>query len=47
MLSCLTKIANEFNVAVFITNQVVSDPGASAMFVSGNYFQNILLNKRN
>ena len=35
MLSLLTKIANEFNIAVFITNQVVSDPGASAMFISG------------
>jgi meiotic recombination protein DMC1 len=35
MLSRLTKIACEFNVAVFFTNQVVSDPGASAMFVAG------------
>ena len=35
MLSLLTKIANEFNIAVFITNQVVSDPGATAMFISG------------
>lgn len=34
MLSMLTKIASEFNVAVVITNQVVSDPGATAMFVS-------------
>ena len=39
MLSCLTKIANEFNIAVFITNQVVSDPGAGAMFVSGILFE--------
>jgi meiotic recombination protein DMC1 len=34
MLSKLIKIACEFNVAVFITNQVVSDPGAGAMFVA-------------
>jgi len=33
-LSKLIKIAEEFNVAVFITNQVVSDPGGGAMFVS-------------
>eukprot|EP00762_Andalucia_godoyi_P003161 ANDGO_01113.mRNA.1 Meiotic recombination protein DMC1 homolog len=34
-LSHLIKIAEEFNVAVFITNQVISDPGggAGAMFV--------------
>ena len=37
MLSGLTKVANEFNIAVFITNQVVSDPGASAMFISGKF----------
>lgn len=34
MLSKLMKIAEEFNVAIFITNQVVSDPGAAAMFVA-------------
>ncbi len=28
------KIAEEFNIAVFITNQVVSDPGGAAMFVA-------------
>lgn len=33
-LSTLQKMAEEFNVAVFITNQVVADPGASAMFVA-------------
>jgi len=33
-MSRLTKLSEQFNVAVFITNQVVSDPGASAMFVS-------------
>lgn len=30
-LSMLTKLAEEFGVAVYITNQVVSDPGANAM----------------
>ncbi|KAL6078985.1 Meiotic recombination protein DMC1 B [Balamuthia mandrillaris] len=34
MLSKLMKVAEEFNVAVFITNQVVSDPGGGAMFVA-------------
>ncbi|KNC50599.1 RAD51/dmc1 protein [Thecamonas trahens ATCC 50062] len=34
MLARLTKLADEFNIAVFITNQVVSDPGGGAMFVS-------------
>jgi meiotic recombination protein DMC1 len=33
-LSNLLKTAEEFNVAVFITNQVVSDPGGGSMFVS-------------
>lgn len=31
-LSKLTKTAEEFNVTVFMTNQVQSDPGASALF---------------
>lgn len=31
-LSTLQKLADEFNVAVYITNQVVADPGAAAMF---------------
>eukprot|EP01051_Picozoa_sp_SAG22_P015497 SAG22_NODE_2032_length_3108_cov_2.267531_2_plen_232_part_00 len=31
-LSKLTKLADEFNIAIFITNQVTADPGASAMF---------------
>jgi hypothetical protein len=35
MLSKLQKIAEEFNVAVFITNQVTADPGGGAMFVAG------------
>lgn len=34
MLSRMKKIAEEFNVAVVITNQVQSDPGGGAMFVS-------------
>ena len=34
MMSTLTKIAEEFNVAVYITNQVVSDPGGASMFVA-------------
>lgn len=33
-LSKLMKISEEFNVAVFITNQVVSDPGGGAMFMA-------------
>lgn len=33
-LSQLHKLSEEFNVAVIITNQVVSDPGGGAMFVS-------------
>ncbi|KAJ9529635.1 hypothetical protein QJQ45_014400 [Haematococcus lacustris] len=34
MLSRLKKISEEFNVAVVVTNHVVSDPGGGAMFVS-------------
>jgi len=34
MMSKLQKIAEEFNVAVFITNQVCADPGGGAMFVA-------------
>ena len=34
MLSRLTRISEEYNVAVFITNQVQADPGASSIFVS-------------
>lgn len=33
-LNRLQKLSEEFNVAVVITNQVVSDPGGGAMFVS-------------
>lgn len=32
-LSKLTKLAEEFNCAVFLTNQVIADPGGGAMFV--------------
>ncbi|GIL69835.1 hypothetical protein Vretimale_10120 [Volvox reticuliferus] len=34
VLAKLKKISEEFNVAVVVTNQVVSDPGGGAMFVS-------------
>lgn len=34
MLNQLMKIAEEFNVAVYITNQVVADPGGACMFVA-------------
>ena len=33
-LSRLSKLAAEFNIAVFITNQVVADPGAMSAFVA-------------
>ncbi|KAL6152692.1 Meiotic recombination protein dmc1 [Exserohilum turcicum] len=35
-LSKLTHVAEEFNVAVLLTNQVQSDPGASALFASAD-----------
>ena len=31
-LSDLTKLAEEFNLAVLVVNQVMADPGANAMF---------------
>nr|AKI32385.1 DNA meiotic recombinase 1 [Watanabea reniformis] len=34
MMSRLRKIAEEFNVAVLVTNQVISDPSGGAMFVA-------------
>lgn len=34
MLSRLIKIAEEFNVAIYLTNQVQSDPGAGLTFVA-------------
>ncbi|PVU96364.1 hypothetical protein BB559_002404 [Furculomyces boomerangus] len=33
-LARLTKISEEFNVAVYITNQIMSDPGAGLTFVA-------------
>ncbi|KAI5807651.1 Rad51-domain-containing protein [Peziza echinospora] len=36
MMSKLTHMAEEFNVAVFMTNQVQSDPGASALFAGAD-----------
>ncbi|CAN9316756.1 unnamed protein product [Alternaria sp. RS040] len=35
-LSKLTHVAEEFNVVVLLTNQVQSDPGASALFASAD-----------
>ncbi|ORY46816.1 hypothetical protein BCR33DRAFT_715244 [Rhizoclosmatium globosum] len=32
MLARLTKLAEEFNVAVFITNQMTADPGLLVLF---------------
>ncbi|KAG2487139.1 hypothetical protein HYH03_014252 [Edaphochlamys debaryana] len=34
LLARIKKMSEEFNVAVVVTNQVVSDPGGGAMFVS-------------
>ncbi|KAI9254156.1 Rad51-domain-containing protein [Helicostylum pulchrum] len=34
MLSRLTKISEEYNVAIFLTNQVSSDPGGGMTFVA-------------
>ena len=33
MMSRLQKISEEYNVAVFITNQMTADPGAALSFV--------------
>lgn len=35
-LSRLNRIAEDFNIAVFMTNQVQSDPGASALFAAAD-----------
>jgi meiotic recombination protein DMC1 len=35
-LAKLNRIAEDFNVAVFMTNQVQSDPGASALFAAAD-----------
>ena len=34
MLSSLIKMAEEYNVAVYITNHVISDPGGASMFIA-------------
>ena len=34
MMNQLIKLAEEFNVTVYITNQVVADPGGASMFVA-------------
>jgi meiotic recombination protein DMC1 len=34
MLSTLIKLAEEYNVVVYITNQVVADPGGASIFVA-------------
>ncbi|KAF3273971.1 Meiotic recombination protein dmc1 [Orbilia oligospora] len=36
MLARLTTMAEEFNIAVYMTNQVQSDPGASALFAGAD-----------
>ncbi|KAK7205137.1 Rad51-domain-containing protein [Myxozyma melibiosi] len=36
MLGRLNRLAEEYNVAVFMTNQVQSDPGASALFAAAD-----------
>ncbi|KAL1570633.1 meiotic recombination protein [Candida albicans] len=35
-LSNLTRVAEDYNIAVFLTNQVQSDPGASALFAAAD-----------
>ncbi|KAJ3573054.1 hypothetical protein NP233_g2688 [Leucocoprinus birnbaumii] len=35
MLSKLTKLSEEYNIAILLTNQVQSDPGATMTFVAG------------
>lgn len=34
MLAKLTRIGEEYNVAIFITNQMMADPGATMTFVA-------------
>lgn len=47
MMSKLQKIAEEFNVAVFITNQVCADPGGGAMFVAGTNENSVYVARAN
>jgi len=35
MLTRLSKLSEEFNVAIILTNQVQSDPGATMVFAAG------------
>ena len=35
-LAYLNRLAEEYNLAVFMTNQVQSDPGASALFAAAD-----------
>ncbi|EDK45344.1 meiotic recombination protein DMC1 [Lodderomyces elongisporus NRRL YB-4239] len=35
-LSHLTRLAEDYNIAVFLTNQVQSDPGASSLFAAAD-----------
>ncbi|KAK6869049.1 Meiotic recombination protein DLH1 [Candida tropicalis] len=35
-LSNLTRVAEDYNIAVFLTNQVQSDPGASSLFAAAD-----------
>ncbi|KAF8323029.1 Rad51-domain-containing protein, partial [Clavulina sp. PMI_390] len=35
MLTRLSKLSEEFNVAIVLTNQVQSDPGATMVFAAG------------
>ena len=42
MMSRLQKISEEYNVAVFITNQMTSDPGATLSFQVGDFIHLLL-----
>ena len=42
MMSRLQKISEEYNVAVFITNQMTSDPGATLSFQVGDFIPLLL-----
>ena len=41
MMSRLQKISEEYNVAIFITNQMTADPGASLSFQVRPRFQSL------
>lgn len=41
MMSRLQKISEEYNVAVFITNQMTADPGATLSFQVGDFSQRL------